>query len=118
MEQIPSKENKRFNSLEEFQNFFEHLYESEKRQEDVSHLTFGETFNAYDLVAEDLEIWNFSQDYFENLVSFNEFMGRFRAYQLNLFNENLTTSSRGKFSSYLSSMVTKKHLEDSRLPSR
>jgi len=111
-------ESKKFDSLAELRNHLESVYQEEKMVANVSHLTFGEDFDPYELGEADLEVWNLAQDYFGNVISFDELMGVFRAYQLSLFNENFMASSRGKFSSYLSNMITKRHLEESRPPNR
>ena len=114
MEQIPHQENKRFKSLKELREHFEQLFEAEKGQVNVSHLTFGEAFNVYDLMEEDLETWNLAQDFFEDKTSYEIFLENFRDYQVGLANEQQAFSSRGKFSSYLSNLVMKKYAEDSR----
>ncbi|MFA5736907.1 MAG: hypothetical protein WCX70_01465 [Candidatus Paceibacterota bacterium] len=113
-EKIPNGNNKKFESLGELRQHFEQIYQTEIRQEDVSHLTFGEAFNVNELTEEDLEMWNLAQDYFGNSISFAEFQKDFREYQISLANESFLSSSRGKFLSYLSNLATKKYWENNR----
>lgn len=105
-------EEQKFDSLEDLKKHLEKLYENEKRQETVSHFTFGDDFNSDELVEEDLNSWNLFQDFLLGEATLDFIQGQLREIQMKLFREDMSVSSRGKFYSYISSRAMGKLLKE------